>query len=126
MHHGPLFDTQALKKLVDKCGKTLREDDPILQENEECCICLCEYEVEDKVIQFNKCPHFMHEDCLLEWLKANPICPYCKANKLEEIKGNDTDISETEIRGQEEEVFDVRQEALGLRDDDVEVEGQNN
>lgn len=45
---------------------------------EECSICQDEY-VEKDILTELKCRHVYHEECLLNWLKTNGICPICRA-----------------------------------------------
>lgn len=64
-----------------------------LGDQNECCICLDEYQVEQKVIFFNKCPHRFHSKCIEEWLKKKPECPLCKQNKKDELEFNPEEVA---------------------------------
>lgn len=46
-----------------------------------CAICICDYEVANKVVQspLEECPHVFHEECVLQWLeKGKKRCPICR------------------------------------------------
>lgn len=78
------FSEQELEQLKDKCGHVILAED-IQYEGQECAICLAPFEADMQAIQFKKCRHVFHTDCLESWLKINPICPMCKADKREEL-----------------------------------------
>ncbi len=56
-------------KLVDKI--------PELADNKDCTVCLMEFEKTDK-IRMTVCYHVFHSECLLDWLKKNANCPFCR------------------------------------------------
>ena len=43
---------------------------------EECSICYEDIEEKDKKIL--NCGHIFHNKCINNWIKINPICPYCR------------------------------------------------
>lgn len=43
----------------------------------ECCLCLDEYKVGDKVVML-PCGHFFHEDCVQPWFAKSLACPLCQ------------------------------------------------
>lgn len=45
---------------------------------EECIICLGDFEVGDEIQPFPDCGHKYHPSCLLEWLKNKVNCPMCR------------------------------------------------
>jgi len=46
-------------------------------ELEACCICMCEYDLSEKVKKLG-CGHCFHQDCIGEWLHRHTVCPTCK------------------------------------------------
>ena len=46
-------------------------------ENNECIICLSEFEVGDSITTL-PCVHIFHNECIKNWLKNNNHCPICK------------------------------------------------
>eukprot|EP00826_Nyctotherus_ovalis_P065082 TRINITY_DN9558_c0_g4_i2.p1 TRINITY_DN9558_c0_g4~~TRINITY_DN9558_c0_g4_i2.p1 ORF type:complete len:293 (+),score=43.83 TRINITY_DN9558_c0_g4_i2:227-1105(+) len=54
--------------------------DPAKTSNKTCSICLIDFVERDFICVF-KCysEHILHENCALEWLYVNPICPMCRA-----------------------------------------------
>ncbi len=47
-----------------------------------CAICICDYEVGNKVVQspLDECPHVFHQECIFRWLveKRMTSCPVCR------------------------------------------------
>ena len=48
-----------------------------------CAICLCRYQVDDRVVWSNndKCSHAFHDDCMVDWLvnvREGAPCPCCR------------------------------------------------
>lgn len=54
--------------------KTMEE----FTENERCVVCMCEFDVEDK-LRILPCAHEFHVNCVDKWLTTNPTCPICRA-----------------------------------------------
>lgn len=85
------FTERQILKLIETCGKTLNEEDLNCPDHDKyskdsnCSICLGEWGNHQRVIEFKKCPHSFHADCLKDWLKIKNTCPLCKMNKKEEI-----------------------------------------
>ncbi|EPS71532.1 hypothetical protein M569_03226 [Genlisea aurea] len=46
----------------------------------ECCICLGNFEDDDKVRVLPSCRHRFHSDCLGRWLAAHSSCPLCRSS----------------------------------------------
>ena len=79
------FTEEDIVQLRERC-EVIVDDDKLEFEGQECCICLAGYENGDKAIKFNKCIHFFHSDCLVQWLKMNAVCPMCKSDKKCELE----------------------------------------
>lgn len=52
---------------------------------DECPLCLCEYEVGERVMRL-PCLHGAHEDCLTQCLSKSTQCPICKLDVQESLK----------------------------------------
>ena len=52
----------------------------------ECAICLEDFKDIDIIKAFYKCNHILHKKCLLNWLKKNNTCPFCKHDLSDDIK----------------------------------------
>jgi hypothetical protein len=46
---------------------------------ENCVICLCPVELDDRVRQMPSCSHSFHKCCVDQWLLRSAACPTCKA-----------------------------------------------
>lgn len=53
--------------------------------NEECPLCIGEYEVGETVMRL-PCLHGAHEECMSKWLQRSPQCPVCKLDVEESIR----------------------------------------
>jgi len=51
---------------------------------DECQLCICEYEVGDRMMRL-PCLHSAHEECLSQWLEKNTQCPMCKSDVQESL-----------------------------------------
>jgi len=49
----------------------------LVQQNKDCCICCAEYTVGEMVIQL-PCDHIFHHYCIHEWLGSRNTCPMCR------------------------------------------------
>ena len=45
-------------------------------ENEVCCICLCDYSI-DNFVSILPCEHKYHDSCIRVWFDVKTICPLC-------------------------------------------------
>ena len=43
-----------------------------------CTICLEELNADEKISKPTICQHEFHQDCLDQWLRKSPTCPYCR------------------------------------------------
>ncbi|XP_022134384.1 E3 ubiquitin-protein ligase ATL4-like [Momordica charantia] len=53
----------------------------------DCAVCLGKFEMGDKCRMLPLCKHSFHARCVDEWLLVTPICPICRTNTLESLKG---------------------------------------
>lgn len=60
------------------CGDCQEHAQHVPDSDEQCAICIDEYEEGDKVIVGDRCSHMFHRSCLLEWLEKHDVCPYCR------------------------------------------------
>lgn len=67
--HTALID--ALPEMI------IDEKSKLPKEKNECMICMCNFQLTDKV-KIMPCTHFFHTDCIREWFKENDTCPICK------------------------------------------------
>ncbi|XP_004507794.1 RING-H2 finger protein ATL13 [Cicer arietinum] len=54
----------------------------------DCAVCLCEFELEDKLRLLPKCSHAFHMECIDTWLLSHSTCPLCRANLLHDFSPN--------------------------------------
>jgi hypothetical protein len=59
-------------------SETTAKNETVQKRNEECSICLGEYEKEEDAVKIS-CDHVFHKTCLSEWEKNdNNTCPLCR------------------------------------------------
>ncbi|KAJ7068472.1 hypothetical protein C8F01DRAFT_978487, partial [Mycena amicta] len=51
--------------------------------DKRCPICLDDYQPSDRVMRLGDCRHWLHKDCLAQWLKGATTCPVCR----KDVKG---------------------------------------
>ena len=75
----PILDIE--KNVMDICCTKL-----INQTNDQvaCGICINDFGVGDKVVRI-QCNHIFHPDCIQNWYKVKPTCPFCKKPFREEL-----------------------------------------
>ena len=77
------FDEDQQKRLIDTARKLdirkcfYNKDSDELSNNNTCRICFEEYIEKDDEIGILPCKHFFHNECIQEWGKRKPNCPYC-------------------------------------------------
>ncbi|XP_019435505.1 PREDICTED: RING-H2 finger protein ATL66-like [Lupinus angustifolius] len=49
-------------------------------EKKECCICLSDFQDNEKLKWLTECQHVFHSECLDMWLGAHPSCPLCRSS----------------------------------------------
>jgi hypothetical protein len=76
------FDDDQQKRLIDVARELdihtceYDKDSPELSNHSTCRICFEDY-VEKEEIGILQCKHFFHNECIQEWGKRKPNCPYC-------------------------------------------------
>lgn len=74
------IDLEASKLKEDEMSDELKKSRkllvPPLQDEDDCPICLEEYDEENPKI-LTKCDHHFHLACILEWMERSDICPLC-------------------------------------------------
>ncbi|GLJ55619.1 hypothetical protein SUGI_1194510 [Cryptomeria japonica] len=55
------------------------------KQEEDCVICLCEFEEDEQVVALKPCHHNFHVDCIRKWLKCKLRCPTCNATPLQKF-----------------------------------------
>lgn len=54
----------------------------------DCVVCLCEFELDDKLRLLPKCSHAFHMKCIDTWLLSHSTCPLCRASLLQDFSAN--------------------------------------
>jgi hypothetical protein len=72
---------------------TNTNDDNHGDDQEQCAICLVEYEAGDEISwSHNKsCTHAFHRECIIDWLISHDECPCCRHNYLSLCEDDDDD-----------------------------------
>ncbi|XP_020694130.1 RING-H2 finger protein ATL13 [Dendrobium catenatum] len=50
----------------------------------DCVVCLCEFELDDKLRLLPNCSHAFHIECIDTWLLSHSTCPLCRKSLLHE------------------------------------------
>ncbi|KAK1408234.1 hypothetical protein QVD17_39870 [Tagetes erecta] len=57
-----------------------------------CCVCLGEFEKNEKLHQIPSCQHMFHVDCIRNWLHSNTTCPLCRCSVINTFKGSHSEL----------------------------------
>ncbi|CAM8949101.1 unnamed protein product [Rhodiola kirilowii] len=85
----PTRDQESVMVVVVGIDKTVVESYPKMvlgrskrlpkpNDDQVCCICLCEYEQSDTIRLVPECNHCFHAQCVDGWLKVSGTCPTCR------------------------------------------------
>ncbi|CAN6481353.1 unnamed protein product [Victoria cruziana] len=81
--------------------------------NDDCVICLSEFEEGETIRDLPRCGHAFHKDCLDSWLHSNcasaPMCPICRTRVMQR---NDGRAGQREGRGGEHDSLGIPQVML--------------
>nr|GEW83543.1 probable E3 ubiquitin-protein ligase RHA4A [Tanacetum cinerariifolium] len=72
-------ETGSKINLEDKLIVILFDED-LYSEDSMCCVCLGEFEINEKLHQIPACQHMFHGDCIRNWLYSNITCPLCRCS----------------------------------------------
>ncbi|KAJ0046630.1 hypothetical protein Pint_06546 [Pistacia integerrima] len=76
--HAPQPLSQGLDSTAINTLPSTPDINPVGNEDNECCICLGEFEDGDKLKVLPKCRHFYHGECVDRWLSTRSSCPLCR------------------------------------------------
>jgi hypothetical protein len=48
------------------------------ESDHRCPICLDDYQEDDRVMKLSDCSHWLHKNCLQQWLRGATTCPVCR------------------------------------------------
>ena len=113
---------QRIKELLKENKEQKYKDLEVKYGEEECIICLCQFEGEDKVRKTPDCNHVFHSACILEWMENGNInegdpaeikCPHCSSplkTRRESINGDNQEHSL--VRAEDQEIEESEEEAM--------------
>lgn len=64
--------------ILESLEKAEYKDWATADSDERCPICLDDYSPTDPVMKLNNCSHWLHRDCLQQWLGTAGTCPVCR------------------------------------------------
>ncbi|KAJ9555719.1 hypothetical protein OSB04_010333 [Centaurea solstitialis] len=67
--------------LEDKLSVILFDED-LYAKDSMCCVCLGEFEMNEKLHQIPACQHVFHGDCIRNWIHSNTTCPLCRCSVI--------------------------------------------
>ncbi|KAF9476245.1 hypothetical protein BDN70DRAFT_767045, partial [Pholiota conissans] len=66
--------------VIDKMEKGLYKDWAMESSDTRCPICLDDYNPTDPVQKLSNCSHWLHQECLTQWLHSATTCPVCRGS----------------------------------------------
>ncbi|KAL8216613.1 hypothetical protein R6Q57_023450 [Mikania cordata] len=83
-------ETGSKVNLEEKLSVILFHQD-LYSKDSMCCVCLGEFEMNEKLHQIPSCQHMFHGDCIRNWLHSNTTCPLCRCSVINTSKGRDNE-----------------------------------
>ncbi|KAI3717627.1 hypothetical protein L1987_69364 [Smallanthus sonchifolius] len=78
-HHHPLVpEPTGLHESVIRSIPVFNFKKQKHSDNNECAVCLTEFQHDEKLRIIPNCAHVFHIDCIDVWLQNNPNCPLCR------------------------------------------------
>ena len=68
---------QLPRRIYNSANVEERKDGQKEEGENECMICMCEYENGEELLTLD-CFHSYHTQCILDWFKKSNFCPICK------------------------------------------------
>lgn len=82
----PQCSERGLKINVEDKLIVILFDEDLYAEDSMCCVCLKEFEINEKLHQIPACQHMFHGDCIQNWLYSNTTCPLCRCSVVNTAK----------------------------------------
>lgn len=79
----------------------------------DCVVCLCEFELDDKLRLLPNCSHAFHVECIDAWLLSHSTCPLCRKSLLHECSGESSSDSSLHV----EDDFAHSRHEVGAKDE---------
>ncbi len=59
----------------------------MLDADQRCLVCLCDFEIKDVARKLVKCNHLFHKECIDQWLTTGRnSCPLCRETGVDAVK----------------------------------------
>uniref|UniRef100_A0A8H7XJN0 RING-type domain-containing protein n=1 Tax=Psilocybe cubensis TaxID=181762 RepID=A0A8H7XJN0_PSICU len=65
-------------EVIEKMEKAQYKDWATEDSDQRCPICLDDYNPTDPVLKLSNCSHWLHQECLQQWLQTANTCPVCR------------------------------------------------
>lgn len=100
---GGVYNIETIE-LTDDAAKTAQlvataaegGEQVMLDADQRCLVCLCDFEVKDVARKLVKCNHLFHKECIDQWLTTGRnSCPLCRETGVDAAKSE----NETEEEG---------------------------
>jgi hypothetical protein len=95
------------------------DDRVVLEADQRCLVCLCDFEAKDTGRKLVKCSHLFHKECIDQWLTTGRnSCPLCREQGVDEKKTDEADAGTEDVSeppaaaGAELDAVDTEREAL--------------
>ncbi|CAA7262513.1 unnamed protein product [Cyclocybe aegerita] len=69
-------------EIIEKLEKKEYKDWATEGSDKRCPICLDDYAPTDPCLKLNNCSHWLHQDCLQQWLQSASTCPVCRKSVI--------------------------------------------
>ncbi|KAF5797695.1 putative transcription factor C2H2 family [Helianthus annuus] len=86
-HDSSTLSQDGLKVNLEDKLTVIALDQDLYAKDSMCCVCLGEFEINEKLHQIPSCQHMFHGECIRNWLGSNTTCPLCRCSVVNTSKG---------------------------------------
>lgn len=85
------------------------------REDNQCAVCLGDYQLDEKLQELPVCKHLFHVSCIDEWLAKNTTCPICRSSVNQDECNSSLQRPEENRRWEERVLSEAQDGSIRIR-----------